>query len=157
VLRQGEAVLVDDVARDPRFYAGVDDATGVATRTVLAAPLRTPSGMIGVVEVLNPPPDAVSADDVKFLDAFASDIALAYEKAELQAKLRREIITLRQVARVAGVAALAIGLLSASSAIVVNLAWALPWRVLLTRPPFIIGVLVILLGLALLGATRGRR
>jgi GAF domain-containing protein len=157
VLGQGEAILVEDVAKDPRFYAGVDQATGLTTRTILAAPLRVPSGTIGVVEVVNPPRDTVSAEDVKFLDAFARDIAAAYEKAELRAQLRQEVITLRQLARIAGVGALAIGVLSASGALLANLAWAVPLRTLPTRPPFVAGVLAVVAGVALLRAARRRR
>ena len=157
VLSRGEAVLVDNVDEDPRFYAGVDQATGFTTRTILAAPLRTASGTIGVVEVLNPPRDAASADDVKFLEAFANDIAIAYEKGDLQARLRQEVVTLRQLARVAGAGAIALGVVSASSAVFVNLAWAAPWRMLPTRPPFVAGILAILFGAALLRAARPRR
>jgi GAF domain-containing protein len=36
VLQHGEAVAVDDVANDPRFYRGVDEVTGATTRTLLA-------------------------------------------------------------------------------------------------------------------------
>src|SRR5437867_240120 len=46
VLRHGEAVAVDDVSSDPRFYAGVDQATGRETRGLLCAPLRTRGGPV---------------------------------------------------------------------------------------------------------------
>ena len=39
VLRTARAVRVDDVARARRFYRGVDDRTGITTRTLLCAPL----------------------------------------------------------------------------------------------------------------------
>jgi GAF domain-containing protein len=157
VLAEGQAVLVEDVSKDPRFYVGVDQATGLTTRTILAAPLRGPSGPIGVVEVVNPQLDAVSADDVKFLDAFASDIAVAYEKAAMQAKLRQDVVNLRQLARIAAVGVLAVGVLSAASGLLVNLAWAAPWRMLPTRPPFLAGVFAIVAGIALLRATSARQ
>ena len=54
VLREGRATIVDDVGRDPRFYAGVDRSTGTTTRALMCAPLRTRTGTIGVLEVVNP-------------------------------------------------------------------------------------------------------
>lgn len=56
VLAGGEAILVDDAQNDPRFYAGVDHKTGVTTRTLLAAPLRSARGAVGVIEVVNEQP-----------------------------------------------------------------------------------------------------
>ncbi len=41
VLGRDEGVIVDDARNDPRFYTGVDKRTGLVTRTVLCAPLRT--------------------------------------------------------------------------------------------------------------------
>src|SRR5438034_8348201 len=54
VVRSGEIIRVDDVARDKRFFAGVDARTGFATRNLLAVPVRNFMGeIIGVFEVLN--------------------------------------------------------------------------------------------------------
>src|SRR5262249_4129624 len=41
VLAGGEPILVNDAQNDSRFYPGVDHRTGVTTRTLLAAPLRS--------------------------------------------------------------------------------------------------------------------
>ena len=154
VLAHGEPMVIADVTKDARFYGGVDKATGITTRTVLAAPLRAASGAIGVVEVINPENGLVTPEDAKFLDALASHIAIAYEKADLHRRLRQEVISLRQIARLAGFGACAIGVLLVGSAIFATLAWALPWGTLPTRPPFIAGVLTVLGGGALLRAAR---
>ena len=52
-LKSEEPIRVDDVASDPRFYGGVDRATGTSTRSVLAAPLRAREGTFGVLQVVN--------------------------------------------------------------------------------------------------------
>jgi len=52
VLEHGEAV--QDAAHDARFYSGVDRLTNLTTHAILCAPLRTRSGIIGVIEVINP-------------------------------------------------------------------------------------------------------
>ena len=41
VLAHDEAVLIDDVSKDARFFAGVDARTDMTTRRLLCAPLRT--------------------------------------------------------------------------------------------------------------------
>jgi len=53
VLREGRALEVDDAASDPRFYSAVDRVTGITTRAILCAPMKTRAGQIGVVEVIN--------------------------------------------------------------------------------------------------------
>src|SRR5262249_31241515 len=53
VVRTGRGVRADDVARDPRFYRGVDDQTGITTPTLLCAPLPSRQGVAGPLQVIN--------------------------------------------------------------------------------------------------------
>jgi diguanylate cyclase (GGDEF)-like protein len=53
VARTGRSALVNDVASDPRFYAGIDRASHFATRSLLAVPLKRGDRLIGVIEVAN--------------------------------------------------------------------------------------------------------
>ena len=155
VLANDQAALVEDTSKDPRFYSGVDQQTQTATRAVLCAPLRSPSGNIGVVEVVNPSASAVTRDDLEFLEALATDIALAHEKARLYERLRGEVVGLRQASGIAGYGLAAVGLLLSLGTIFGHLAWALPVRELLTRPGLLTGVAAILVGLALVGVAHG--
>ena len=50
----GVVLVVRDVRSDPRHFQGFDQATGFETRGLLAAPVRTESGLYGVLEVVNP-------------------------------------------------------------------------------------------------------
>jgi GAF domain-containing protein len=155
VLTHDQALMVPDVGADTRFYAGVDQATHMTTRAVLCAPLRSPSGNIGVLEVVNPAPGALAAEDLEFLDALAADIAVAYEKAMLYDQLRGEVTGLRQAVRITGIALLGIGALLALAGVIGHLAWALPLNELPTRPGVLGGFVSIVLGLALLGIGNG--
>jgi GAF domain-containing protein len=155
VLTHDHAVLVPDVAVDPRFYAGVDQATRMTTRAVLCAPLRSRSGNIGVIEVVNPAPNALTTDDLEFLDALAADIAVAHEKAMLYDRLRGEVTGLRQAVRIAGIALLALGALLGMGGVIAHLAWALPLRELPTRPGILGAIVSVVVGVALLGIGNG--
>ena len=155
VLAHGEPVLVEDVRNDPRFYAGVDQLTEMTTRTVLCAPLRTGAGNVGVIEVVNPAPGALTGDDLEFLAALAGDIAVAHEKVELHDRLRGEVIGLRQACGLAGAGLAVVGVLLVTGAIARHLAWALPLRGLLLRPGLWVGLACALVGGVLVAVGRG--
>lgn len=155
VLSHDQAVLVPDVGADTRFYAGVDQATHMTTRAILCAPLRSRSGNIGVIEVVNPAANALTADDLEFLDALAADIAVAHEKAMLYDRLRGEVTGLRQAVRMTGIALLGLGALLVIGAAIGHLAWALPLSELPTRPGILGGIVSLAIGAALLAIGNG--
>ncbi|MEA2626565.1 MAG: hypothetical protein QOD06_2610, partial [Candidatus Binatota bacterium] len=96
VLRGGTATRVDDVQSDPRFYGGVDRETGVTTRSLLAAPLLTRQGAIGVIQAINRRNGARFPDeDLAFLEALSGSVAVAVENARLYARLRESEERLR--------------------------------------------------------------
>ena len=103
VLESGGALRVDDARADPRFYADIDRATELTTRNVLAAPLRTRRGTIGVIEVVNRRSGAFSDDDLALLAALAGSVAVAIENAQLWEslkasadRLRAQVVALRR-------------------------------------------------------------
>jgi Nif-specific regulatory protein len=104
VVRGGQSVRVDDVSVDARFYPEVDRTTGLVTRAVIAAPLSSRDGTIGVVEVVNRQGGGpFTADDLLFLETLAGSIAVAIENARLYAhvkasaeKLRAQVGALRR-------------------------------------------------------------
>jgi GAF domain-containing protein len=53
VLAHRRPALVNDAYADDRFYAGIDEAVGYRTRSVLAAPLTGGSRIHGVIELIN--------------------------------------------------------------------------------------------------------
>jgi Nif-specific regulatory protein len=104
VLREGRALRVDDVAGDARFNPEVDRVTGLRTRSLACVPLRTPRGVLGVLQIVNridgrPFDD----DDLRFLEALAATVAVSLENARLyeqvrasEEKLRVQVAVLRR-------------------------------------------------------------
>jgi transcriptional regulator with GAF, ATPase, and Fis domain len=88
-LKSGRAILVNDAQNDPRFYSGVDRETGIITHSIIAVPLASERGNIGVVEVVNRRGGASFTDqDLYFLETVSGSIAIAIDNAQLYAKLR---------------------------------------------------------------------
>ncbi len=103
VLREGRSVRVPDVTKDERFYSGVDKQTGMRTRDLLCAPLRTREGVVGAVEVINRRGGVFAEEDLEFLESLAGAIAIAIENARLyrkvvssEAELKQEVAVLHR-------------------------------------------------------------
>jgi PAS domain S-box-containing protein len=80
----GESLLVPDVSKDPRFARRVDDQTKFITKSVICVPLKVRNQTIGVVQVLNKIGGGhFSSTEIKFLEALASQAAIAIENANL--------------------------------------------------------------------------
>lgn len=144
VVAHDEATLVADTAHDARFYRAVDDRTTMQTRSLLCAPLRTRTGNIGVIEVVNPRAALLTRDDLDFLDTLASEIGVAYEKAALYRQLEGELIDVRRFCTWAGLVLTAFGIVIGLATALYHRARVLPWAELFARR----GMLVALLCLA---------
>ncbi len=95
-LKSGKALAVNDARNDPRWYQGIDKQSGLSTRNVLAAPLSTRAGMIGVVEVVNGRgPSGFTEEDLSFLEAISGSIAIAIENARLYTQVRESEASLQ--------------------------------------------------------------
>jgi diguanylate cyclase (GGDEF)-like protein len=80
--RHGAPLRIPDVARDPRFSPRFDASLGFATRSVVAVPLRTPEGVLGVIELINALAEREFTDeDLSVLEAFADFAAVAIQNA----------------------------------------------------------------------------
>jgi Nif-specific regulatory protein len=88
VIREGQSLIVPDVEHDPRHYRGVDVRTGTKTRSIVCAPLRTKERIIGVLEAINKRQGVFTTGDVRLLEAFANQLALALENARLIQELQ---------------------------------------------------------------------
>ena len=88
VMRTARPLLVSNAEGDSRFYADVDAVTGAQTVDILCAPLRTHAGVVGVIEVLNHQGSGFDEDDLSFLNALASSVAIAVENAQLVGAMR---------------------------------------------------------------------
>lgn len=83
VAETGESVIANDVARDSRFFQGVDRQTGFRTRSVLCAPLKQKNQIVGVIEALNTTNhQGFTPDDLQLLMAFGGLAATALVRAK---------------------------------------------------------------------------
>jgi sigma-B regulation protein RsbU (phosphoserine phosphatase) len=91
-----EAVLVPDVAEDPRYINIVADV-----RSELAIPMLVKDRCIGVLDLESPELDAFTKRDVEILTLLASQAAVAIENARLYETVRANEIRLEKEVRFA--------------------------------------------------------
>jgi transcriptional regulator with GAF, ATPase, and Fis domain len=92
----GKSLKIDDVQNDRRHYLGTDKTTGLATRNLIATPLNSLQGPIGVIEVVNRRGGpAFSDEDLHLLEALSGSIAIALDNARLYAEARQAEARLR--------------------------------------------------------------
>ena len=78
VASTGEIMSVGDAYNDRRFDSRTDAGSGFHTRSILAAPMRTPAGeIVGVVEILNKRRGSFTKEDEEFLAEVGTHAALA--------------------------------------------------------------------------------
>src|SRR5919202_875009 len=82
VTQTGEAIIVPDVRRDPRYVNARKE-----TRSELVAPIISNDEVIGVFDLESDDPDAYTEDDRQVLLLLASQVAIIIEKAMLHEQL----------------------------------------------------------------------
>jgi GAF domain-containing protein len=88
VVRSGQPLVLEDVQKDPRFASSFADQTGYVPNSIVAVPLETDRGVLGVLEVLDPDGDSVARTrGMELLGHFAHLAALALESARVFASL----------------------------------------------------------------------
>jgi PAS domain S-box-containing protein len=84
-----QAVLVEDVQRDPRFSDRIYRYLEIRPRGAMAVPLMARERIVGVIEVVAEEPGIYLKEDLDTLQAIASTLAVALENASLYGELRR--------------------------------------------------------------------
>lgn len=72
VAQTGQPIFVPDVNKNQHFFGGVDNQTGFVTRSIACAPITFEGHLMGVIEGLNPAPDAVDRNTLPMLTGIAS-------------------------------------------------------------------------------------
>ncbi|GIV68960.1 hybrid sensor histidine kinase/response regulator [Caldilinea sp.] len=90
-----ETVIVNDVMRDWRFSAASDDKLKFQTRTLLAAPMRAPERVVGVLELVNKRNGVFTDIDQTLSETLAASAAIAIENARYFQHLNRQAEELR--------------------------------------------------------------
>jgi GAF domain-containing protein len=80
VLVTQEPLVIEDVTKDTRFARDAAESTGYLPRGLMAVPLLTEDGALGVLEVLDRPQGApFSLAEMDLLSLFANQAAIALE------------------------------------------------------------------------------
>ncbi len=94
VAQSGEAVVVPDTSKDSRFFGKVDERTHLATKSIVAVPVRFRDHCLGVIELINcMGPEGFSQRDLALLEALADYAAIAIENARHVQRIHELTIT----------------------------------------------------------------
>lgn len=82
VAQSGQAEIVPDVGKDPRFNKQVDQMTQMSTHSIVCVPIRTEERVLGVIEIINHIGHRdFDQADLGLLQAMADYAAIALENA----------------------------------------------------------------------------
>ncbi len=97
---QGKPIIVQDAAQASLIYRDIDRLLNFQTRSLLAAPIRSGSQTVGVIEAVNKHGNAhYTREDVTILEILAAYAAVALERASSQDAARRAQSELENLAR----------------------------------------------------------
>jgi GAF domain-containing protein len=92
-VRSGQPLIVENVREDPRFASGFAAETGYQPTAVLAVPLETSRGILGVLQVLDWTHDEEGRTrELDMVGVFADQAALAIEGALVFRELGRTLL-----------------------------------------------------------------
>jgi diguanylate cyclase (GGDEF)-like protein len=87
VARNRQAVRLDDVTKDPRYYAGIESETHFTPRSMLCVPMVSKDTLLGVIQVINKiDGTSFSEDELRLAQSLADHAAIAIENASLYRK-----------------------------------------------------------------------
>jgi NtrC-family two-component system sensor histidine kinase KinB len=88
VAETGKPLVVQDAYNDARFYAQVDQKTGVRTQSILCIPIVLKGRVVGVIEALNPDNGPFDQQAIELLSSLAGLAATAIDNARLFARVQ---------------------------------------------------------------------
>ncbi|MEW6664466.1 MAG: GAF domain-containing protein [Thermodesulfobacteriota bacterium] len=83
----GEAVIVNDVSRDPRWCPSYDLKTGFKTRSLICVPIKFHAKILGVIEIINKKDGEFKSRDLSVLQALGIQAGGAIENAIIYKQL----------------------------------------------------------------------
>lgn len=94
VVQSGQPVAVSDVRSDPRFAPDVAESTGYLPRAIVAAPVVSERGVLGVLSVLDRDDARPDADaDLLLLQVFCEQAAIALDTVQSFRRLAEVLLT----------------------------------------------------------------
>jgi diguanylate cyclase (GGDEF)-like protein len=90
IAESGQAIIIEEVAKDQRFDSSVDHLLGFKTESIIGVPLKTKDRVFGVIELINKVKGGnFTPVELKLLSTIGDFAAIAIEKAYYQRALRR--------------------------------------------------------------------
>lgn len=83
-----ESTIVNCASEDDRLFRGIDEQTGLSTRSLISVPLRARGEILGVLEVVNKVEGDFDDDDLFLVETLATSAAIAIENARLLQALK---------------------------------------------------------------------
>lgn len=106
VLTARQPLVIDDLDADTRFSRQAAESTGYVPKNMMAVPLLVDERALGVLEVLDRPPETrVRLAEVDLLGLFANQAAIALDLLQKARRAREELAgegRLASLARIAG-------------------------------------------------------
>ena len=93
VAKHGQALIVPDVASDPRFSRRLDEMTRWQTQSIICVPLRSRHRVLGVIQLVNVDVKGLSDQEMFFLHALCDYAAISIENAKAVEKIQELTIT----------------------------------------------------------------
>jgi len=89
VAKTGQAAIVSDVRRDPRFSRRVDFRTHFVTRNMICVPVKSREELIGVLQAINRRTDRpFDEEDQRLFESLARQVGIAVENARLYEEVK---------------------------------------------------------------------
>ena len=89
VFQRAEAMVIEDVKKDPHHFEDIDIMTGFTTHDLIAIPLKRWEGdPVGVMEVMNKRDGRLDRNDVSILTIISAATAIAVEESRLFEELK---------------------------------------------------------------------
>jgi HD-GYP domain-containing protein (c-di-GMP phosphodiesterase class II) len=88
VVKNDEAVIVNDVQNDSRFFKAADLASSYETSSMIAVPVRAGKRMVGVLQAVNKFSGSFTAEDLNVLASLAYQVGPAIENARMYESMK---------------------------------------------------------------------
>lgn len=88
-VKEGEAILVNDVARDPRYLEGFPETP--FTKSELAVPIKVDGRVVAVLDVQSADPSAFDRSDLMSMQAIADQLGVSVRNARLYEERKRHL------------------------------------------------------------------
>lgn len=96
IVENNQALIINDVPSDKRFFDGVQNKTGYLSKTMIAVPLRAEGQCIGVIELLNKAGGQLfNESDLNILELLCVQAGIAYQNARSYRRAKNEIQDLK--------------------------------------------------------------